>query len=541
MAFAAVSENLLKNPSFEEGLQANGVPVGWSLYQQTDELRRLELVEPGAESAHGLLIRDDSTSQEIGVYQDVPADGGLSYEAAVMVYVPEGGSAAGAYLQLRFSPSGAFEQSSLAVPLTGRWTRVAVVGTAPEGTKIARVYLYTHRDPTPRVIVDQVSLVSGVAPPPAAPPPPPEPVPPQYDRLKDLCLETRLVTGGRANALIVTPASGRYDRQAEAIAAAIERITGVKLPVIRDDDSAAAVPITGNLICLGNRSTNATIEELYNRFYTLLDLRYPGPGGYEVRTLHNPFGDGHNVVFVGGSDDAGVAEAARILVEHLAAAGGREGELTVGYLADIKLGEGISVPHDINALEIWEASKGYGSVGYFGWCSISKRLAAYYMTGDEFHAREFLRLAFPDAQALKEIAEIDGERIENKEDPLAGFYHYNAHMAILFWDLVEESPFFDDQTRLKVTNAFARQLNHRKNEGVYSLTQPAPAVGSRHGQYSAISLFCLGRYFNTYYPDPIWEQCVRGAWNHFASLGEYAWVSGEADNLFGTTLGPRQC
>ena len=73
---------------------------------------------------------------------------------------------------------------------------------------------------------------------------------------------------------------------------------------------------------------------------------------------------------------------------------------------------------------------------------------------------------------MKDIEEIDGERIENKHDPLAGFYHYNAHMAILFWDLIEESPVFTDEERLKVTNAFARQLNHRKDEGVYRLTQP---------------------------------------------------------------------
>ncbi|MGI6459265.1 MAG: hypothetical protein ACOX5J_04095 [Candidatus Hydrogenedentales bacterium] len=36
----------------------------------------------------------------------------------------------------------------------------------------------------------------------------------------------------------------------------------------------------------------------------------------------------------------------------------------------------------------------YRSVGYFGWNSISKRMAMYYMTGDAFHAHEALRLAF---------------------------------------------------------------------------------------------------------------------------------------------------
>ncbi|MFH1267240.1 MAG: VCBS repeat-containing protein, partial [Planctomycetota bacterium] len=135
-------------------------------------------------------------------------------------------------------------------------------------------------------------------------------------------------------------------------------------------------------------------------------------------------------------------------------------------------------------------------------------------------------------QAINDIEEIDGERIENKHDPLAGFYHYNAHMAILFWDLIEESPVFSDEERLRITNAFARQLNHRKNEGVYGLTQPPAYVASRHGQWSAISLYCLGRYFNKDYPSPVWAQCIRGGELAFHSLHEHAWVSGESDNLF---------
>jgi hypothetical protein len=196
------------------------------------------------------------------------------------------------------------------------------------------------------------------------------------------------------------------------------------------------------------------------------------------------------------------------------------------------LGKGITVPTDLRQFETWEASAGYGSVGYFGWNSLSKRLAMYYMTGDEFQAREFLRLAFPDAQALKEITEIDEERIENKDDPLAGPYHYNAHMMVLFWDLVEESPVFTDEERLRVTNAFSRQLNHRKGEGIYGLRQPPPYVGSRHGQWSAISLYCLGRYFQKDYPNPLWQHCVEAAKLHFASLHEHAWISGESDNLF---------
>ena len=131
----------------------------------------------------------------------------------------------------------------------------------------------------------------------------------------------------------------------------------------------------------------------------------------------------------------------------------------------------------------------------------------YYMTGDPFHAREALRLAFPDDRAMAEITEIDGERIENKDEPLSGPYHYNAHMMILYWDLIEESPVFTDDERLRVTNAFAAQFGHAQDQGARrrvvenvrrgasGFGKPPYSVGSRHGQWSAISLYCLGRYF----------------------------------------------
>ncbi len=365
---------------------------------------------------------------------------------------------------------------------------------------------------------------------------PPEPVPPVYEKLKELHVNTELVSGGKPNITIIAPASGIYEKQAKRIQQNIEKLTGVEVPIATDESTAGAVPINGNLIALGNRSTNKTISELYNRYYTLLDLRYPGAEGYVVRTLHNPFGDGKNVIFVGGSDLAGVDAAADVLIEQLnpGSAGilPASSTLSVGRIVEIKLGEGIRVPENIREFEVWEASKGYGSTGYFGWNSLSKRMAMYYMTGDEFHAREFIRLAFPDEKARQEISEIDGERIENKNEPLSGPYHYNAHIMIMFWDLIEESTVFSDEERLRVTNAFSKQLNHRKGERIYGRTSAPGAVGSRHGQWSAVSLYCLGRYFQKDYPDPIWQHCVESSMLHFKPLHEHAWVSGENDNLF---------
>ena len=94
----------------------------------------------------------------------MPAQGGLTYEASVEVRRAEDASAHGAYLQLRFLPSNQYVQSSLETE-TGAgdtFERVAVRGTAPPDTKRATVYLYTHRTPTPKLLLRSARLVSGV-------------------------------------------------------------------------------------------------------------------------------------------------------------------------------------------------------------------------------------------------------------------------------------------------------------------------------------------------------------------------------------------
>ena len=470
---AAISENLLRNPSFEEGTGEKGLPIGWRRYSGRGEDLKLSIVKTADTGKNAVLIHDGSPDQETGLSQTVKGKGGLTYEASVKVRAMPGSS--GSDLQLRFLPSNKYVQTTLNTAGVQTFNRVSVRCTAPAGTNKVRIYLYTQRTSTPRIIVDTVSLVSGVEPPPPPPPPPPKPVSPVYTKLKDLHLTTELVKAGKTNATIIVPASGLYDKQAAIIRQAIKKLTGATLPIAIDNSAEAAVPVVGNLIVLGNRSTNQAIGKLYNCYYTLLDLRYPGNGGYVVRTLHNPFGNGRNVVFVGGSDTAGVEAAAGVFVRELSKTKAGKGYLAIGRLAETKLGKGIVVPKDLRKFETWEASRSYGSKGYFGWNTLSKRMAMYYMTGDEFHAREFLRLAFPDAKARKEIAEIDKELIEDKDRPLSGPCHYGAHLMVLFWDLIEESPVFTNEERLRVTNAFSKQLEFRTEidytgKGIWKLT-----------------------------------------------------------------------
>ena len=529
-AQAQPAQVMLANPSFEEGAGENGVPIGWSLYGSAGQDRAVGIAE--LDDGHALLLSDADPTAEIGVSQDFPVEGGVAYRVAVSVRRVGDESPAGAYLQFRFLPGDDYRQTGLAAESADASNEIELFAVAPEGATTGRVYLYTHADPTPKVMVNAVTVEAGAEMPVFPDGPAPDPVPPQYDTLKDLHLTTALVAGGQPAAVIVRPASGEHDAEAEAIQQAIAGITGVTVPISTDADPAAALPPDTNLIVLGGRDWNAAIEGLYEGFFTLVDAKYPGPGGWVVRTVHDPFGNGRNVLLAGASEAAQVAAATDALIAHLRQAGGGQGELSVGWLREIRLSDQYEVPRAPEEMEIWEASGTYASSGYFGWNIISKHMAAYYETGDEYHAREFLRLAFPDDAAIAEIERLDGERIENKHDPLAGPYHYSAHMMVMFWDLIEEDPVFTDEQRLQITNALSRQLTHRAAEGVYGHSTPPAHVGNRHGDWSAMSLYALARYFARDYGGPIWDAALRSSEIYFSGIENSAWLAGNNDHLF---------
>ncbi|MBT3380001.1 MAG: hypothetical protein HN742_28990 [Lentisphaerae bacterium] len=511
----------------------------------------------GEEEALALLIEDDDAARPFGVMQAVPVRAGTSYLATVRIRAVEGRSPAAGTLLVKFVDAKGYGRIQFGRAIVDQFEDFVVRCDAPPDITQAVIYLYSRKQPNCGFVADRVSFresdgkddgnlpfaagTVGRGPGLEAHPAP------VYTTLKPLCRATAIIRKGKAAVSIVAPESGRYAEEARTIAAAIRHLTGVAVPIVGDTSAAAAIPLIGHLICLGNRSTNQTIDELYNRHFTLLDLRYPGAGGYVVRSLHNPFGDGANVIFAGGSEDAGVAAAANQLIVRLneaakARGGSARDDLALSWIADIHLPAGTSNPQDMKDVPLWSASEGYGHGGFFGWNILSKRAAFYYMTGDERHAREFLKLAFPDAAAKREIRRVDAGKVD-VTDPLTGLDHYRSHRMILYWDLIEESPVFSDEERLQVTNAFARQLKHRQHESCYRRRGPSPKVGSRHDQWGAVCVYTVSRYFARDYDGQVWQEGLRHAAWDFESLHHYDWVHGENDNLFwyGTSMAPLVC
>ncbi len=349
-----------------------------------------------------------------------------------------------------------------------------------------------------------------------------------YDELKDLNLDTPITRDGEPIAAIVAP----DDRYADALAAiqqAIQRIANVELPVITGDSDPREVLAERPVIALGNMATSQFMHELYREYYTWLDLRYPGPGGSVVRSLHNPYATGHNVILVGGSDDAGVLAAA----EEFAGLLGDERDITLGWLMEIELGVGMTPPEIGETVYGWRDSHrvrpdgtaiGYDPAGTFGWHPISIQAALYYMTGEEKYLREFVRLALPDPDNIPEEILTSGA-FYDMERPLVENYHYHAHTMPMLWDLIEQSPLLDHETRLRITNELRAQQDYYDPDDTY-----APMAASRHGAYHMLTIFTGSRYFAKYYPAERWQTRIDNARRSFSWFVEHnTW--GELDTL----------
>ena len=327
-------------------------------------------------------------------------------------------------------------------------------------------------------------------------------------KARDLCLETALVVAGRPAAAIVIPYRPFYRELAARVNAKIKACSGVELPVIADETLRDMRLLERNYILIGNRDRNIAVANLYNLHFTLLDAKYPGPGGNELRSMHNPFGDKHNLIFAGGSledDDAAAVEKLLCAIERSA----RSSELKLGFLAEVTLSPEYAgkIARDVNEILLWERSAGYGDKAYFGWNSLSKNLAMLYITNDKYYAEEFLRLAFPqDSVTIDELRHRDDESYKDEiADPIKSVYHYRGILMILYWAMVEANPHFTDADREKVNQAFYRQLVYALTKDDYTnpyirYDKPGFYSADRHLTWEVVGVYATARFFQAHYP-----------------------------------------
>ncbi|RLG75224.1 MAG: hypothetical protein DRO14_04820 [Thermoprotei archaeon] len=259
---------------------------------------------------------------------------------------------------------------------------------------------------------------------------------------------------------------------------------------------------------------NKVIADLYSLYYAFSDGFFPGLNGFELRTIHDPWGDGRNVVLIGSRNVEGARKGAEELIKSLKFR--EEGTVYVDKIIRVALGEDVKkiIPAEVmkpterliqrieeRAVEAME-TEAHGNLAPY----IALAGFLYYLSGSDKYAELFKRLIYlyesyyrgPITSTRRELGPWGFD---------ADFYLYRMMPA---WDLVEESPVFSEEDRLKITNVFVEFVRHvppctwlvYKKEGESSWRiREVYRVRQNHQTFAALGLTYAGTYFSKYYPD----------------------------------------
>jgi hypothetical protein len=351
--------------------------------------------------------------------------------------------------------------------------------------------------------------------------------------LKPLYPQTPICVGGQARAVIVAPEA--LATVAGQLAGQIKTACGVQLEIVRPEQVVSAewqlIPAATDkrsLIALGNINDNRLLAVLWGAGYLVADSLYPGAGGYVVRTVHDPFARGVNVVALNGSDVAGVQRAVdSLLSKHLTA---KQGECVLAgpiMEADLKIVQQRFYPGPVDSLSSKRQPQ-YSGLDYFQQFLKSEKLMdaqgkiiarpdgnlatvtgaiallgqTYFWTGNP---------ALP--PLMKEI--LDHNRPLLKIVPRRVEMEASSAAHVPWWDVVEELPVWTAQDRLDVTNALlADALQGHEKRAAHKMVEDGylQVVDENHGTNSAQSSLQAWGYFDKYYKVPeseYWMKVVR--------------------------------
>ncbi|RJS85375.1 hypothetical protein CW702_01225 [Candidatus Bathyarchaeota archaeon] len=304
-------------------------------------------------------------------------------------------------------------------------------------------------------------------------------------KLKKLYLETTLVKDCTSHVLIATPSS--YRDLGITLKKKIKQLSGIEVKVldgakIQDHDYKRY-----NIIALGNMLDNPVIFRLYREHYTFVDGRYPGVNGYVLRTVHDPFGYGRNVVVIGGSNYEGVKVALQNLMNKLSI---RNSGITLDPIIDTV--SNFNVPFDPTPEfreEIFERIEFELDEGndQRAFCPALATGIYYYQTGDIRWSSIF-----------KECFYRYFDRVWHAKRSPMGMAEFWAWILILVWDLVEESPVFTDTERLEITNTLYNLIEHATEMSYIKALKP-DHIRWNHETFNALTLLYGANYFLKYY------------------------------------------
>ncbi len=343
-------------------------------------------------------------------------------------------------------------------------------------------------------------------------------------QLKPLYPRTELVVGGQARCVIVTPEREDLSALAHRLAARLERAGGARPDILSADAVISAGwqidldRISGRaLVALGNPNNNRLLARLWGMGYVCTSSIFPGEGGHVIRTVHDPFAAGVNVLALSGSNAAGVERAVEVFCEKY-----------VPDAGDVVLPQPVLDVHFTPTyhrfypeVHDWSSSKRqpqYSTIEWFrGYLQsaglmaedgsilrrdtgtlvdvtgpIARLAQSWFWTGDP--ALPPLMKQILDAN--RHLLAIVPHRVEMEAASA-------AHVP--WWDIVEELPIWTDRDRLDITNALlADALQGHERRAAHQMVREGyvQVVDENHGTNSALNSWTAWQYFDRYYDLP---------------------------------------
>ncbi len=291
-------------------------------------------------------------------------------------------------------------------------------------------------------------------------------------------IRRRIDLSGRTRPVVVlhpNDAAGRT--AAQTIAARLRSRGATRVSVTADQTHAT--PARANVVALGNVNDNELIARLYWNAYAYEDALLPGPAGWSLRTVFDPYpwhGKG-DVVVVGYSRPADAARAAKAFTRALSL---REGSAGMDYRIEVSTASAPSAAQR----RLLERNKAPNFRMFL------RSAQEYLRTGREAYARHAIA-------TLERIVKVQ----ENNPD---WFYDWpeetSSGRIMAVWDAFEECPLMTDAQRFAFTRAFLRfmRLLPRHVSG-YGRLGKNDLITWNHTTFPLLGLYFGARYFHDYY------------------------------------------
>ncbi|NOZ22231.1 MAG: hypothetical protein GXP25_14220 [Planctomycetes bacterium] len=316
-------------------------------------------------------------------------------------------------------------------------------------------------------------------------------------KLKKLYLDTDLVREGTTRAVIYHPPGLEWEKAARELSGEFEAQYGVPLAVMPDDENRTWKQEKRNIIILGNLGNSHLLRWLHYRSF----IAPPNGVKRRLRTVHDPWGQGRNVVMLGGIDLASVKENFPRLFKFIKKR--KDGTVFIPRVLDPP--PSLSPYYKTNIADD------------------RKNLDKMPMNYPAYHAgwvcKHYPQIGHEDFIPLYRDCI---KRLSDKKS----YVHLYLFRESRAWDVIEESPALTDEDRLMITNFFRSAVADEK-EGIGYVRRSMRGhrlVQGNHPTQAACGVMVVADYLRKYYPSELhekWYQEALAFFEPYRTKGSY--------------------